>query len=105
MDMKALETDVEKAVKLIPPQLVIDLLTVVATYFHILPGLVPLLVPLLQPHVMAGVLETQTGLLTTQEIVGALSPVIQRFLQAHPDKLAELMPVIQKLMGGVNANP
>ena len=92
MDMPALEKDVEKALKLLPPQLVIGLLTVVMNYFHLLPGLLPQLVPLLQPHVTAGVLEHQTGLLTTDELTKCLMPVIQRYMIAHQASVGNANP-------------
>lgn len=83
MDMNMLAEDVEKALELLPPDFVKTMLHGVRTHAPVLMSVVPKLVPLLAPHVNAGILEKQTGLLSTDEIGQCLLPVLQRYMMRH----------------------
>ena len=83
MDMNMLETDVEKALDLLPHGLVMGVLNAIVPHYQLLARIFPELIRLLKPHVAAGTLEHQAGLMSMAELSATLMPVLQRYVTKH----------------------
>ncbi len=83
MDMNMLERDVEKALELLPHGLVMGVLGSIVQHYQTLVSIFPTLVELLKPHIMAGTLEHQAGLMSMPELSATLMPVLQRYMAKH----------------------
>ena len=80
MDMPSLRTDVDQALRALPKEVVCVVIGLLMKYQSELTSIIPTLIPLLKPHVMAGVIEHQVGVLTLSEVSEALTPVLNAYL-------------------------